>query len=160
MVPGKHSISEEKPLPDGGGMRLVKRRFGRGLRKYGWIERHRTPAGEPRRSVFWAPRKTDEKMVSEQAWLVPTATVDELRNYGVTHVVLAIEDGSQLQVPFGLFGPKGMEQGVRKLPARPGLEAAWAVPESLFEVTLPAREVREQTMLELMQVKPGRAKRN
>jgi hypothetical protein len=154
MIAGKHSISEEKPAPDGG-VRQVKRRFGRGMRKYGEIHRQRTAPGQPRRSVYWAPRKTDDKLVADQAWTVPTATVDELRNYGVTHIGLVVEDGTLLLAPFDLFGRAGLEQGVTKRRIK---EELWIVPEALFEVARPAAEVREATMLDVMQIKGNRAK--
>lgn len=152
MIPGKHSISEEKLLPEGG-IRQVKRRFGRGLRKVGYIERQRVEPGQSRRSVFWTSRKTDEKLVADQAWSVPVTTIEEIRNYGVTHVGLRVEDGSELLAGMDLFGPAGLERGVQR---RKVGELQWVIPEGLFQVTLPPQEVRQQTLLEVMQIKGRR----
>ncbi|QFZ84530.1 hypothetical protein GFK26_18040 [Variovorax paradoxus] len=150
-----HRISEPKPAKDGNG---TVRQVRQNRRKIGELRTYKLATGK-RLNIFHAPRRTDQRLHDRQAWTVDVDTVSALRNYGLTHVLLMVEDGTKLLAPATLFGPEGLARGVEKrvqtTPGRP-LPTQYVVPDALWHISLPPPEQRSEEMLKQVRIKRGR----
>lgn len=150
-----HRVSEPKPAKDGNG---TVRQVRQNRRKIGELRTYKLPTGR-RLNIFHSPRRTDQRLHERQAWTVDVDTVSALRNYGLTHVLLTVEDGTKLLAPAALFGPEGLSLGVEKrvqsTPGRP-LPTQYVVPDALWQISLPPDEQRSESMLQQVRIKRGR----
>lgn len=149
-----HRVSEPKPAKDGNG---TVRQVRQNRRKIGELRTYKL-AGK-RLNIFQSPRRTDQRLHERQAWTVDVDTVSALRNYGLSHVLLLVEDGTKLLAPATLFGPDGLARGVEKrvqsTPGRP-LPTQYVVPDALWHISLPPVEQRSEEMLKQVRIKRGR----
>jgi hypothetical protein len=138
-------VSEPKPDPGGlWSVRLVKR----DRRLCGKIHVYK----RRRLNIYFTPRQTDEFFFTDQAWGVDAGIVQSLRAYGVTYIMLLIEDGTKMLAPIGLFGIAGEASGVMRKKDKNGM-VQFRVPESLFSIRRPPKDESEEALLARMHIK-------
>lgn len=154
---GTTRVSEPKQV---GAIKV--RKVTRDRKNYGRIEFY----PEKKLGIYWTERRTDQFHQRERSWLFDCDTISAVRQYGVTHVGICVEDSTKLLIRVSAFGPEGMEQGVQRKVSNEYVDPrgrrgalCWYVPADLFAVSLPDDEVRQQAMLALMRLKRERITR-
>jgi hypothetical protein len=141
-----------------------------GAQKVRKVKRNRKDYGEIRYypgkiTVYWAKRRTDQYHRVIGGWLVDADTVSAIKLYGVTHVGLKIEDGTQLLTSIATFGTLGLERGAQRMRSNTYVDEwgnrgaiCWHIPAALWAHKEPPEEVKHAFMMEAMHLKRGRSK--
>lgn len=89
----------------------------------------------------------------QKAWSVDVDIVQQAKMYGVTHVCLMVEDGTEALTRISSFQQDVASIEVNR-PRQPWMaaERRWIVPASVWGVKAPPREVRERMLIKRMRI--------
>jgi hypothetical protein len=136
-----------EPKPDAGGhwtTRLVKR----DRRLVGEIRSYRAR----KLTIYWAHRSTGDFQRVDESWMIEADTLSVVRAYGISHVGVLVEDGTRLLAPIALFGPAGIEGGVKIQKATLSHPQRWRIPERLWSVRKPPEDLRAEALIGRMHI--------
>lgn len=111
--------------------------------------------GDRRLSVLNIYLDTSAYRASSACWRVPNDIVYTAKSYGVTHVCLQIEDGTQMLAPVRYFQGWQTPEGVTPERTNGGV-TAYHVPEKMFAVLRPPEDVSQDALIARMQIKGTR----
>lgn len=111
--------------------------------------------GDRRLSVLNIYLDTGAYRASTLSWRVPNDIVYTAKNYGVTHVCLQIEDGTQMLAPVRYFQGWQTPEGVMPERTNGGI-TAYHVPEKMFSVLRPPEDVSQEALIARMHIRGAR----
>jgi len=135
--------------------------FGRDRR--GELRKYKTKLGGRPLIVYFAERRPDELFRADTSWAIDVSTVTWLKMWGVTHIGVAVTDGTKMLLPASIFDARPLLDGVQirnystrtgTAPGAKGKPGAlqFYVEERVWSLHRPPVEERAETLAEAMRI--------
>jgi hypothetical protein len=145
---------------------LKTRKVSRNRKNYGVITYEAPSASGDKIVIYKTTRKLDQYHRLTVGWLVEADTISAIKLYGVTHVLIEVENGVKLLMPIEVFGPEGLAQGVVRAKSNTYVDPwgrrgaiCWHIPESLMAKAEPDEYVMVENLLARMHIKRDRSRK-
>lgn len=144
-----------------------------GLQRTRKVTRNRKSYGEIRYynkgqvAVYWSTRRVDQYHRIETSWTFEANVISAVKNYGVTHVGIRVEDGTVLLTPIAAFSQRGLELGAQRKRSNSYVDPfgnrgalCWFIPLGMWAVREPPDEVKHEFVMREMHIKRSRIRKS
>lgn len=139
------------------------RKVTRDRKKYGEIRYYKAA----KVAVYWTDRRQDQYHRHIGGWMFEEDTISAVKNYGVTHVGVHVEDGTVLLTPISTFSKAGIEKGAVRERSNTYVDQwgrrgaiCWHIPDALWARREPPEEIKLAYLREQMHVKRTRVRKS
>lgn len=118
-------------------------------------------------AVYWSSRRNDQFHRLEQSWLFEADTISAVRNFGITHVGIHVEDGTVLLTRASTFTKEGMELGAQRKRSNTYVDPfgnrgamCWYIPMPMWSVREPPELIKHEFVMREMHLKRARIRKS